>query len=316
LRPVDPAAALANMFGTSSDGWAPGSEPAPSEDAPAITYASGPFQPRVVTESESELLSGASARAALTASPWAWASLGGVVVAVTFSIVFFVSRPRPAPALARVAAPVAMAGGGESQAVAAPNGDAARGASVVAPAAVEPIDLLRHVDVKRDTIGGAWRMKNGALISDASHRAAVGIRYPVPREYDFRVQFTQMDGDNCVVQMFTTRNPAALVLGGWKRTISGFQQIDGVSADKNPTGVPGLRWDNGRTHTSVVRVRANRIEAWLDGRLLTSYVTDGSNLSNKSWPIKDYPLGVGSQLSSTIFHKVELIPADDSVVTR
>ena len=296
LRPVDPAAALANMFGASSDGWVPSPDPAPSSDAP-VEYASGPFQPRIVTEPDSRGLSAGSVRSALTGSPWTWASLGGVVVAVTFSIVFFVSRP-PSPAVARIGAPKSVVGGD------------ARAAAAAVPAAVpvEPIDLLPHIDLSRDTIGGTWRVDKGALISDASHRAAVGIRYPLPREYDFRVQFTQMDGDNCAVQMFTARNPVALVLGGWKRTVSGFQQIDGVSADKNPTGVRGLRWDNGRTHTSVVRVRAKRIECWLDGRLITAYATDGSDLSNKHWPVRDYPLGVGSEVSSTIFHKVELIP--------
>jgi hypothetical protein len=144
-------------------------------------------------------------------------------------------------------------------------------------------------------------------MSDASHRARLGIPYAVPREYDFRVQFTQVDGDNCVAQLFTAGNPAALVLGGWNRTVTGFQQIGGKWANINATGVRRLKWENGRMHTSVVRVRKDRIEAWLDGKLITSHVTDGSDLSNRDWGVPGYEIGIGSEVSSTIFHTIELV---------
>jgi hypothetical protein len=231
-------------------------------------------------------------------SPWTWASLGGAVVAVAFSVTFMVNRPAPARAAAARAS-------GSPAVVPAP-----APSSTAEPAADRvgrTIDLLPYVDLARDTVGGQWRLDGGALICDASHRARVGIRYRVPREYDFRVQFTQVDGENCAAQMFTAANPAALVLGGWKRTVTGFQQIDNKWANANPTGVRGLRWDNGRKHTSVVRVRRQSIEAWLDGKLITSHKTDGSDLSNRDWDVPGYALGVGSEVSSTIFHAVELI---------
>jgi len=159
-------------------------------------------------------------------------------------------------------------------------------------------------------------MDGDAVISDASHRARLAIRYRLPREYDFKIQFTQVDGDNCAVQMFTAGNPCMLVMGGWKRTVTGFQQIGGKSANVNPTGVRDLDWENGRKHTSVIRVRRQSIEAWLDGKLITSYKTDGSDLSNRDWEVNGYALGLGSEVSSTIFHSAELIEVSPEHASR
>jgi hypothetical protein len=241
-----------------------------------------------------------TARPAWPNSAWSWAAVGGLGVAIVVALVFVLVRPRPAPALARSAATLPVARDAAGKAVAA--------APAPRPSVpLRKVDLFPHVDPARDTIAGNWRAEGGALMSDASRRARLGIRYAVPREYDFRVQFTQVDGNNCVVQMFTAGNPAALVLGGWNRTVSGFQQINGKWANINATGVRKLQWENGRMHTSVVRVRRDRIEAWLDGKLITSYATDGSDLSNRDWGVPGYEIGLGSEVSSTIFHKIELV---------
>ena len=116
-----------------------------------------------------------------------------------------------------------------------------------------------------------------------------------------------MDGDNCAAQMFTAGRPAVLVLGAYKRTVTGFQQIAGKWVNANETGVRGIKFENGRMHTSVVKVRKDSIEAWLDGNRITAYATDGSDLSNRDWEVPSYAIGLGSEYSSTIFHKIELV---------
>jgi hypothetical protein len=288
---MDPVEALAGMC--SSSPWAPEPDHAPSAEPP-VALATGPFQGRVDDST-------GRARPAWVTSPWTWASLGGVAVAIIFSLIVVMNRPGPARAVAARPAngPAPYA---EPSTAPVPEQPAA-----AAAATGRTIDLLPYIDLNRDTIGGQWRLDGGALISDASHRARVAIRCRLPREYDFRIQFTQVDGDNCAVQMFTAGNPAALVMGGWKRTVTGFQQIANKSANVNATGVRDLDWENGRKHTSVVRVRRDSIEAWIDGKLVTSYKTDGSDLANRDWDINGYALGLGSEVSSTIFHTVELV---------
>jgi hypothetical protein len=58
---------------------------------------------------------------------------------------------------------------------------------------------------------------------------------------------------------------------------------------------------------SVVKVRKDGIEAWLDGERICVYATDGHDLNNRDWPINDAALGVGSEVSPTVFHAIELI---------
>lgn len=303
VRPTDPVEALAGM--TASSPWSPEPDYGPSSVAVDVSTPE-PYRGR---ESGTPAVANRRGRPAWMASPWTWASVGGVVVALAFSVAVIANRPRPSRAVAK-AAKGADKPAVESPAAPVPAAPANAGATVEARA----IDLFPYIDLARDAVSGKWRMDGGTLVCDASHRARVGIRYQVPREYDFRVQFTQVDGNNCAAQIFSAGNPGVLVMGAFKRSITGFQQLAGRWVDNkdNPTGVRGLRWENGRTHTSVVRVRKGSIEAWLDGKMITSYATDGSDLSNKDWAIPGFALGVGSEVSSTIFHKLELIDVSDT----
>jgi hypothetical protein len=171
------------------------------------------------------------------------------------------------------------------------------------------IDLLALLDPPRDTVRGAWRLNVGdtgrQLESDASPQALISIPYAPPQEYDLRVRFTRLRGDNCLAQIFTHENQAALILFGWRNTISGLQLVNGANADQNPTGVRGSL-ANGEPHTSLLRVRTDRVEVYLDDQLLTHLPTTGSDLSNKGGWVAPTPLGLGSHVSPMLIHTAEL----------
>jgi len=240
----------------------------------------------------------------LLRSPWFWSSCFAVAVTLTFFIVFLAYREgRTAdaaaskPATAQATAPATLA----SAMLPTPD----------APPASRAIDLLALIDLARDTRGGNWHVDNGALVSDASSRALLAIRYKPPREYDFLIQFTLLSGDNNVIQVFSVdRELATFVLGGWKRTSSGFQHINGKPANANPSTVHSPALHNGEIHTCVIRVRNHSIQAVLDDQPVTSYDTDGSDLSQLDWKINGQPLGFGSQETPTAFHQIKLIPVD------
>jgi hypothetical protein len=260
-------------------------------------------------------------------SPWIWASMGGVAVGLTFFLVFLVVRSGPTPTQASVPqAPAQILTRNENPAAAAPTVTAAAAPVYASPAPIpatpavisstpaaaanyapRTIDLLALIDPDKHTLGGNWRKEKGALISDHSSRAKICIPYRPPEEYDFKIEFTRIGIDNCVTQMFTHRNSAALILGGWKGTATGFQQLKGKSANSNETTVLGIQWEAGKRHTSVVKVRKTGLEAWLDGQRICVYGTNGWDLNNRDWPISDAWLGVGSEVSPTVFHAIELI---------
>jgi hypothetical protein len=292
------------MVASSSSAWVPG-----SDAATPSSYVTGPS-------------GGSSAGKRL---PWVWVSVGGVALAFIVLTVVMATRSHPKTVATDSLAPsprvktenppadvrpTNTASGVPPVAVPAPLSNAASApTTTTVTTAGRVVNLLTLVDPARDTKSGTWRLRTGELApeltSDATQHARINIPYDPPEEYDFRVDFTRVAGDNCMTQIFTHQKPCCLVLYGWKGTISGFQQIGGQSADRNPTGVRGLTTENGQRHTSIVKVRKNALEAWLDGQLITRYETDGADLSSKDWAV-DKPLGLGSQLSPTTFHRVEL----------
>lgn len=302
-RPAGPEEAIAL-----SSAWVPDPEPGPSPSAPGIRNSIP--QNRMAGNGVT-----ADHPAASRPNIRLWASIGAVAVAVIIGIIVIMNRsgpgsvpakspsvalaPAPAPSPAPVASPATVAA---ATITSEP--------PVVAPLnAVRTVNLLRLIDPTHDTMTGTWKLATGEfapqLTSDATQHARLNIPYEPPQEYDFRVDFTRTGGDNCMAQMFTHHNPCCLVLYGWKGTVSGFQQVNGQSAERNSTAVHDLPTSNGQRHTSIIKVRKNAIEAWLDGNLITRYDTNGDDLGAKDWRI-DSPLGVGSQLSPTIFHTIEL----------
>jgi hypothetical protein len=268
----------------------------------------------------------------LLRSPWFWTSCFAVAFTLTFFIVFLVYRQgrttpiaaasNPAPPIPAASNPAPSIPAPSNPAAAQPQTTApapATAASATLPTAGQPaprpsgaVDLLPLIDLSRDVRFGNWHVENGsALVSDASGRARIAIRYQPPREYDFLIQFTQVSGNNCVTQIFSVdRHVANFVLAGWQRKHSGFQHINGKAGNVNPSTVEGPALVNGKIHTCVIQVRKQMIQAVLDGQIITSYQTDGSDLSQRDWDIQGQPLGIGSHETPTIFHKVELIPVD------
>jgi hypothetical protein len=173
------------------------------------------------------------------------------------------------------------------------------------------VNILANVDPARDAVSGKWTHQDGALCSDASSTARIGIPYQPPEEYDLRVVFTRTSGKECVIQVFTAfGRQFAWLLGGWDNTLFGFEMLGDQRANANATTVqrsPAL--ENGRKYTTVVRIRRKRLQAYLDGQLLTDLQTDYGGMSLPGfWTLgADHALGLGSHGAAVRFHAVELL---------
>ena len=96
-------------------------------------------------------------------------------------------------------------------------------------------------------------------------------------------------------------------MNGWKGEASAFHMVGGKIGRDGPTAVRGLDFDAGKKHTSIVKVRKDAIEAYVDGELKTRYSTNGNDLTCvKDWDLKSKALGIGSYSNSTIFHTIEV----------
>lgn len=173
------------------------------------------------------------------------------------------------------------------------------------------VDLIPHVDLDGDVVAGQWeRTDDGQLHVDAAEDARIMINYTPPREYDFEVMFTRHSGDQSIALHFVDGDgEATFDVDGWLENLAGIQNIDGQDARANPTRTDNVSLVNGQTYTISLRVRRDRVEAFLDGKLLTTYLGDGSDLSYLGlWALPRPSLGLGAYDSETTFHSVRLRP--------
>src|SRR5438045_1983773 len=126
-------------------------------------------------------------------------------------------------------------------------------------------------------MAGRWQMRDGELISEggADKRSIIELPYQPPTEYDFEIVFRRAEGHADVGQICSARgHQFRRVMDGW----------DGVCAFEVVRGKGGFERDTptrrkisvttGDRHTSVVKVRADRVRAYLDGKLISEWNTD------------------------------------------
>ncbi len=183
------------------------------------------------------------------------------------------------------------------------------GLDSLARAADEWIDLIRPTDPAKQAIQGEWTATIDGLVT----KAATGSRLVLPikpvGEYDFKVSFTRRTGRHSVGLFFVAGGKqAAYEVDAWGQHLAGIQDINGQPITTNPTRVANQTLENGRKYTAEVRVRRDKIEVFLDDKLLTTHRTDGSDLSlSNLWRLPDpQSLGLGAWESETIFHSVSV----------
>jgi hypothetical protein len=175
------------------------------------------------------------------------------------------------------------------------------------------VNLIKLIDVKRDAIGGTWKTvttpAGTEIESPAKGISKIAIRYQPPEEYDFHIEFTRVSGEPSVTQVFTLGDHHCVWIAGWQNRFRGFATINGRNADENKTTLKGPAISTvGQRYSSLVQVRKGGIAAYLDGKLVAAYQTDGADLDVPGrWNIGKPALGLGTGSSDTLFHVVELI---------
>ncbi len=206
------------------------------------------------------------------------------------------------------AAWIRPAGAAGNPATNVPFGTKAGTPPVQAGASPRLTNLLRTIDPDRNAVAGTWAMKDGALVSAGNNGAArLEIPYEAPAEYDFQISFTKKTG-GCVIQNLTVNEHPFI----WVMSADGmftFHYVKGAGAGANKTTVNlrvGIK-DN-RRYTSLVKVRKNGAEAFLDGKLITQWKTDFSDTVHDGfWALPNKScLGVASGNSHVIFHSIEV----------
>jgi hypothetical protein len=176
-------------------------------------------------------------------------------------------------------------------------------------------DLLKGLDPGANAVAGMWELSNEGLRVDARDGARIALPWKVTTEYEFEVEFTRHDGANSIALVFSHGGKLATFdIDGWGQHLAGIQNVNGRTMRDNATRVPDVALQNGRRYKAAVRVRRDRVEALLDGKVLTTYKGDGSDLSLLNlWTLPESAaLGLGAWNSATTFHRVVVRPVKGS----
>lgn len=304
-RPVTPGEAISS----SSASWVPDPDPRSGYGSSGMAPPPAPAYPSAAARPANDWLR----------SPITYVVAGLVVIGLGIMIAFLIKGSGSSTASStttqdggRTHAPLvivpqpnpAEAIGTQAAATAEQNASSARTAADVVS---RPIDLLALVDVDRDAMDGNWtRRPDGGLDYVGGTRfARIGLPYQPPTEYDLSADFTLTGsaGDDFVLLIFNDQgNFCTWNVNAWKKATAGFNFVNHRQGIDSPTAAPHKKFAPGERHTAMVKVRKDHVEGWLDGRKLTSYPTNGSDLSmNNGWHLDGNKIGIGCFCPVTFF---------------
>lgn len=170
----------------------------------------------------------------------------------------------------------------------------------------QPVDLMPMIDPSRDAVAGVWMMKDGVLRSSGDHWSRLEIRYDLPPEYDFEIEFARKSGGDSVVQLASQQGrPFGFSMGYWNDSALAIES----TGENIPPAVRGSGWigDNVR-HKATLKVRRDLIEAWLDGRAIVNWKTGSTSHDiQDGWKLNDPKrLGIGG-FSPAEFYRISMV---------
>lgn len=145
---------------------------------------------------------------------------------------------------------------------------------------LETVDLMKHVNLKGDSVTGSWRVSAGALTGvsgDLNVFARMPIAFTPPEEFDLTIVMERKEGSgDVVVGLIGGGNQFAMDF--YRDTASGISQVGGQPAHANPDSVRGKFWSGKpRTITFMVRKEAFIVQA--DGKDYFIWKADWSKVS-------------------------------------
>ncbi len=139
-----------------------------------------------------------------------------------------------------------------------------------------PLDLLKRIDLSKDTVAGSWKLDSKGLTSPiVENFARIHLPYQPPEEYDLRITLERREKGG---------HPAA---GGfYLGLVKGDRQI-GVELDSSGTTsrvfvqptLPGSEYRgallaDSRTHVLLCKMRKTKLEVRMDDKVILDWTID------------------------------------------
>jgi hypothetical protein len=166
-------------------------------------------------------------------------------------------------------------------------------------AKVQVVDLLKMIDLARDTVVGTWTV-DGASLTSGSKNCALAIPCSVPDEYTVVVVLDRREGKNAFrLGLVVGSRQSMVAIDGFSKDewASGVSDIDGKPAVTNESKHTGQLLPEGASHTIECTVRRAaedkaRVTATVDGKEVVDWTGEYGRLS---YPAKLPVLKEGSK---------------------
>jgi hypothetical protein len=143
------------------------------------------------------------------------------------------------------------------------------------------MDLLRFIDVKRDTVAGEWSLKGGALLCTQKARfARLQIPFEPPDEYDIAVVVERKEGFEVYIGLARGSSQFYVALDDWAGTLTAIGWIDGRLTKDNESAFRGKLLTNDKPYNVLCSVRKDGVSVSVDGKKITSFKGSSDHLSN------------------------------------
>jgi len=156
---------------------------------------------------------------------------------------------------------------------------------------------------------GDVAVKDGAIYLDfGSPLTGITYRGKTPKsDYELRLEAQRVDGVDffCALTFPVKEAYCSLIVGGWGGAVVGISSIDGHDASENET-TRYIGFKTGRWYRLQVRVRADRIRAWIDDQCVVDVATRGKKLTTRAEVDLSKPLGIATFETRAALRKLQI----------
>ncbi len=179
------------------------------------------------------------------------------------------------------------------------------------PPLKETVDLLKLIDLRRDTINGAWKREGTSVVALPVPMTRIMIPYSPPEEYSLTAVVERVEGvDSLGLGLVVGGSQCRVIIDATKSTFSGLDMVDGLRFDKNQTTLLGHFLPAGEPITVVCHIRRTGLQVLRNGQQFFAWSGDPKRLSNSPSAAVPDPtrLFVTSHNTTMAIRKLELSP--------
>ena len=174
------------------------------------------------------------------------------------------------------------------------------------------VDLLKRIDLKQRAISGQWRLDDAALVSPSTEGSAkIALPGDVPEAYRLVIVGERAGGNGSIAVALPVAGQSVEVLfEGYKERLTGLNQVDGQSPQRNATAYRQPIFTPGKPTTMEFIVERSGIRIICDEKVVIDWQGEPERLSlgRRGWRgMPPHRLGIATWSSYRI-SRIELGP--------